>query len=144
MNYLKLQSLTDSTMHWLLQANQQRWGRMVSVRFSSVAQSCLTLCDPVDCSMPGFPVHHLLPELTQAHVHWVGDTIQPSHPLWSPSPPAFSQHQGLFRRVSSPHQVAKVLTSKNCTTQGSRIRWRRLSLASSLQGQRWLLPKGCL
>ena len=59
-----------------------------SVQFSSVAQSCLTLCDPMDCSMPGFPVHQQLPELTQTHVHWVSDVIQPSHPLSSPSPPA--------------------------------------------------------
>ena len=65
------------------------------VQFSSVAQSCLTLCDPMDCSMPGFPVHHQLPELVQTHVHRVGDAIQPSHPLLSPSLPAFnlSQHQ---------------------------------------------------
>ena len=61
----------------------------VSVQFSSVTQSCLTLCDPVDCSMPDLPVHQL-PKLAQAHVHPVGDAIQPSHPLSSPSPPAFS------------------------------------------------------
>ena len=72
------------------------------------------LCDPMDCSTPGFPVHHQLPELTQIHVHWVSDAIQqshPSHPLLSPSPPAFnlSQHQGLFQGVSPSHQVAKVL-----------------------------------
>ena len=80
-------------------------------QFSSVAQSCPTLCDPTDWSMPGFTVHHQLPELTQTHVHWVGDPIQPSHPLSSPSPSAFdlSQHQGLFQWVSSLHQVAKVL-----------------------------------
>ena len=68
------------------------------LQFSSVAQSCLTLCDPMDCSTPGFPVHHQLPKLTQTHVHGVGDAIQPSHPLSSPSPLAFnlSQHQGLF------------------------------------------------
>ena len=62
-------------------------------------------------STPGLPVHHQLPEFTQTHVHWVGDAIQPSHLLSSPSPPAFnlSQHQGLFKWVSSPHQVAKVL-----------------------------------
>ena len=79
-------------------------------QFSSVAQSCPTLCDPMDCSAPGFPVYHQLPELAQSHVHWVGDAIQPSHPL-SPSSPAFilSQHQGLFKWVSSSHQVAKVL-----------------------------------
>ena len=67
-------------------------------QFSSVAQSYLTLCNPMDCSTPGFPVHHQFPELTQTHVHQVRDAIQPSHPLLSPSPPAFnlSQHQGLF------------------------------------------------
>ena len=66
---------------------------------------------PHGCSTPGLPVHHQLPEFTQTHVHWVGDAIQPSHPLSSPSPPALnlSQHQGLFRWVSSSHQVAKVL-----------------------------------
>ena len=80
-------------------------------QFSSVTQSCLTLCDTVGCSMPGFPVHHELPELTHTHVHWVSDTIQPSHPLASPSPPVFnlSHHQGLFQWVSSSHHVAKVL-----------------------------------
>ena len=78
---------------------------------SSVVQSCPTLCDPVDCSMPGLPVHHQLLELTQTHVHRIGDAIQPSHPLLPPSPPAFnlSQHQGLFQWISSLHQVAKVL-----------------------------------
>ena len=81
------------------------------VQFSSVAQSCLTLCDPMHCSTPGLPVYHQLPEFTQIHVHWVGDTIQPSHPLSSPSPPTFnlSQHQDLFKWVSSSHQVSKVL-----------------------------------
>ena len=79
--------------------------------FSSVTQSCLTLCDPVDYSTPGFPVHHQLSEITQTHVNRVGDAIQPSHPLSSPSPPALnlSQHQGLLKSVSSSHQVAKVL-----------------------------------
>ena len=79
--------------------------------FSSAAQSCLTLCNPMDCSTPGFPVHHQLPELIQTHVHRVGDAIQPSHPLSSLSLPAFnlSHHQGLFKWVSSSHQVAKVL-----------------------------------
>ena len=78
-----------------------------SVWFSSVAQSCLALCDPMDCSKPGLPVHHQLPEFTQTHVHWIGDAIQPSHPLSSPFPPTFnlSQHQGLFKWVSSSHQV---------------------------------------
>ena len=66
---------------------------------SSVTQSCLTLCETMDCSTPGFPVHHQLPELSQTHVYRVGNAIQPSHPLSSPSPPAFnlSQHQGLFQ-----------------------------------------------
>ena len=83
----------------------------VPVQFSSVAQSCPTLCSPMNCSMPGFPVYYQLPELAQTHVHWVGHTIQSSHPLSSPFPPAFnlSQHQGLFQWVSSSHQVAKVL-----------------------------------
>ena len=76
----------------------------------SAAEQCPTLCDLIDCSMPGFPVHHQLLELTQTHVHWVGDAIQPSHPLSSPSPTFnHSQHQGLFQWVSSSHQVAKVL-----------------------------------
>ena len=80
-------------------------------QFSSDAQSCPTVCNPMDCSTPGFPVHHQLLELTQTHVHQVGDAIQPSHPLSSPSPPAFnlSVNQGLFKWVSSSHQVAKVL-----------------------------------
>ena len=80
-----------------------------SVQFSSVAQSCLTLCDPMNHSMPGLPVHHQLPEFIQTHVHRIGDAIQPSHPLSSPSPPAPnpSQHQDLFQWVSSLHQVAK-------------------------------------
>ena len=80
-------------------------------QFSSVAQSCPTLCDPMDRSKPGLPVHHQLLEFTQTHVHWVSDAIQPSHPLSSTSPPAFnlSQYQGLFKWVSSSHQMAKVL-----------------------------------
>ena len=82
-----------------------------TVLLSSVAQLCLTLCDPMDCSTPGLPVHHQLLEFTQIHVHRIGDAIQPSHPLSSPSPPTFnlSQHQGLLQWVSSSHQVAKVL-----------------------------------
>ena len=77
-------------------------------QFSSVTQLCLTFCNPMDCSTPGFPVHRQLPELAQTHVHWVGDAIQPSHPLSSPSS-AFnlSQHQGFFQWVSSSHQVAR-------------------------------------
>ena len=82
-----------------------------SVQFSSVAQSCLTLCDPMNCSMPGLPVDQQLPEFTQTHVHLVSDAIQPSHPLSSPSPPAPnpSQHQTLFQWVNSSSEVDKVL-----------------------------------
>ena len=88
-----------------------RFAMCISVQFSSVAQSCLTLCNPMSCSLPGLSVLHQLPELAQTHVHWVGDPIQPSHPLLSSSPPTFnlSHHQGLFKWVSSSHQVAKVL-----------------------------------
>ena len=80
-------------------------------QFSSVAQLCLILCDPMDCRIPGFPVHHQLLEFTQTHVHWVCDAKQPSHPLSSLFPRTFnlSQHQGLFKWLSSSHQVAKVL-----------------------------------
>ena len=82
-----------------------------SVQFSSVAQSCPTLCDPVNRSTPGLLVHHQLPEFTQTHVHRVSDAIQPSHPLSSPSPlaPNPSQPQSLFQWVNSSHEVATVL-----------------------------------
>ena len=82
-----------------------------SVQFTSLAQSCLTLCNPTNSSTPSLPVHHQLPESTQTHVHQVDDAIQPSHPLLSPSLPALNllQHQGLFQWVSSSHEVAKVL-----------------------------------
>ena len=78
---------------------QPRVGSLPSVQFRSVTQSCLTLCNPMNRTMPGLPVHHQLPEFTQTHVHRVSSAIQPSHPLLSPSPPAPSpsQHQGLFQ-----------------------------------------------
>ena len=100
--------------HWspcLLNGWLVRWEIICSVQFSSVAQSCPTLCDPMNCSTPGLPVHHRLPEFTQTHVHQVHDDIQPSHPLSSPSPPAPnpSQHQSLFQWVNSSHEVAKIL-----------------------------------
>ena len=84
-------------------------GRGLSVQFSRSIVS--TLCDPMNRSTPGLPVHHQLPEFNQTHVHRVGDAIQPSHPLLSPSPPAPnpSQHQSLFQWVNSSHEVAKVL-----------------------------------
>ena len=83
----------------------------IKVHFSSVAQSCLILCDPMDYNTPGFPALQQLAKLIQTHVHWVDDAIKLSHPLLSPYPPTLnlSQHQGLFRWVSSSHQVAKVL-----------------------------------
>ena len=84
---------------------------IVYTKFSSVTQSCPTLCDSMNHRTPGLPVHHQLPEFTQTHAHRVGDAIQPSHPLSSPSPPAPnpSQNQGLFQWVNSSHEVAKVL-----------------------------------
>ena len=108
----------DRGAWWVKTIGSQRVGHKWSdlaqnwhIQFCSVTQLCLTLCDPMNRSTPGLPVHHQLPEATQTHVHWVGDAIQPSHPLSSPSPPALnlSQHQGLYTWVSSLHQVAKVL-----------------------------------
>ena len=108
-------------LYWLkwCQAGDPCWGptwsdqwQYKTAQFSSVQSlSRVLLCDPVNRSMPGLPVHHQLPEFTQTHVHRVGDAIQPSHPLSSPSPPALnpSQHQGLFQWVNSSHEVAKVL-----------------------------------
>ena len=89
----------------------KRWTRLKWLQFSSVAQSCPTLCDPMNRSTPGLPVHYHHPEFTQTHIHQVGDAIQPSHPLLSPSPPVPnpSQHQSLFQWVNSSHEVAKVL-----------------------------------
>ena len=89
----------------------QRKAIISRVGFSSVAQSCPTLYNPMDCSTPGFPAHHHLLELPQTHVHWIGDANQPPHFLSSPSPPAFnlSQHQSIFQWAGSSHQVTKVL-----------------------------------
>ena len=109
---LLLQDVFDLTFTLLMLTYQSVFiHQIIIIQFSSIAQLCLTLCDPMNCSRPGLPVHHQLPEFTQTHVHRVGDAIQPSHPLSSPSPPAFnlSQHQGLFQWVSSSHQVAKLL-----------------------------------
>ena len=91
--------------------------------FSQSVQLCPTICDPMNHSTPGLPVHHQLPESTQTHVHRVGDAIQPSHPLSSPSPALnLSQHQGLFKWVSSWHQVAKVLEFQ---LQHQSLQWHR-------------------
>ena len=89
--------LTGGEARWVMAELMDR--QQQQMEFSSVAESCPTLCDPMNCSTPGLPVHHQLPEFTQTLVHRVGDAIQPSHPLLSPSPPALnlSQHQGLFK-----------------------------------------------
>ena len=98
---------TSSLWRICLQANKESSGKAFSLiyyfsrayQFSSVAQLCLSICNPVNCSTPGLPVHHQFPEFTQTHVHRIGDAIQPSHPLSSPSPPAPNpcHHQGLFQ-----------------------------------------------
>ena len=112
-NLLKLclgMQLSYLKIVWFFQVIRLRFFRQdlsntevrTNFQFSSVAQSCPTLCDPMDCCTPGFPVHHQLPELAQTHVHWVSDSIQPSHPLSYPSPPAFSlsKHQGIPKSMS--------------------------------------------
>ena len=122
-----------------------------SIQFSSVhSLGRVRLCNPMDCSMPGLPVHHKLPELTQTHVHWVSDAIHPSHPLLSPSPPALSlsQQQGLFHWVSS-HQVAKVLELQLqhqlhtiCSKSGKLSRGHRTGKGQfSFQSKRKSMPK---
>ena len=101
----KIRNLLSDMMLWI-KIKLAKWFPQEfmpsSVQFSSVAQSCPTLCDPMNRSIPGLPVHHQLPEFTQTHIHWVGDAIQPSHPLSSPFPPAPnpSQHQSLFQWVN--------------------------------------------
>ena len=118
MVYMNLKLELISSARWLRievqgtrRANRVIEWFQILIQFSSVAQSCLTLCDPVNHSTPGLPVYHQLPEFTQIHLHRVSDAIQPSHPLSSPSPPAHnpSQHQSLFQWVNSSHEVAKVL-----------------------------------
>ena len=108
---------------------------VMMIVISSVAYSCPTLCDPMDCSTPGFPEHHQLRELTQTHVHQVCNAIQPSHPLSSPSSPVFnlSQHQGLFQWVGSSHQMPKVLELQHQSFQWiSRVDFLQSWLVSSL------------
>ena len=111
-----------------------------SLQFSSVAQLCPTLCNSMDHSTPGLPLHHHLLEFTQIHVHWVGDAIRPSHPLSSPFPPTFnlSQNQGIFKWVSSSHQVAKVLVPASTSVLSMNIQdWFPLGLTGwiSLQSK---------
>ena len=95
----------------LLNIYKKQEQTFLNAQLSSVAQSCPTLCNLMDCSMPGFPVCHQLLKLAQTHIHQVGDAIQSPHPLSNPSPPALnlSQHQDFFKWVSSSHQMAKVL-----------------------------------
>ena len=111
--YLCCQSIYHYTAYYLSYNHHLALSStaIYTFQFSSVAQSCPTLCDPTNHSTPGLPVHHQLPEFTQTHVHQVGDAIQPSHPLSSPFPtaPNPSQHQSLFQLVNSSHEVAKVL-----------------------------------
>ena len=101
----------------LSKSSLQELIKKTSVQLSSVAQSCLTLCILMDCSMPGLPVHHQLPEFTQTPVRWVGDAMQPSHPLSSPSLPGFNltQHQGFFKWVSSSHQAQSIGVSASAS-----------------------------
>ena len=113
-SWTQLSDQTTTICHvysrWCLESHSPHYINIsVLFQFSSVTQSCPTLCDPVDSSTPGFPVYHQLPELTQTHVHRVGDAIQPSHPLPRSSTFVFSlsQHQDLFQWVDSSHQVVK-------------------------------------
>ena len=102
--------LQNRKLSFLATRNHRPWHICCYYCCWSVAKSCPTHCDPMDCSTPGFPVIHYLLECAQIHVHWVSDAIHPSHPLLPSSPLAFnlSQHQGLFQWVSSSHQVAEV------------------------------------
>ena len=131
------QSTAHRESSWVLDGKKSK-SLFNNFQFSSVAQSCPTLCDPIRCHMPGLPVQHQLLEPTQTHVHWVSDAIQPSHPLSSPSPPAPnpSQHQGLFKWVSSSHQVAKVLEFQ---LQHQTLKWtpRTDLLQDGLVGSPW-------
>ena len=99
------------TNHHFISATTYQGTCYITHQIRSVAQSCPTLCDPMNCSTPGLPVHHQLPEFTLTHVHRVSDAIQPSRPLSSPSHPAPnpSHHQSLFQWVNSSHELAKVL-----------------------------------
>ena len=100
---------------------------MRPVQFSSVAQSCLTLCDPMNCSTPGLPVHHQLPEFTQTHVHRVGDAIQPSHPLSSPSP---APNPLLSRYLMQRRRMSRGQARKSSTTHPQQLRVSVVELAS--------------
>ena len=125
----KIKSVTEQLNNFLLDT---------SVQFSSVAQSCPTLCDPMDYSTPGLPVHHQLPEFTQTPVHWVGDAIQPCHPLLPPSPPAFNlpQDQGLFQWVVSASSGQSIGASASASILPMNIQdWFPLELAGLISLQ---------
>ena len=133
-SFLDAQNICQESQIWRVFTKIYDWqvstwkdAQYNSVQFSSVTQLCLPLCDPVNRSTPGLPVHHQLPEFTQTHVHRVGDAIQPSHPLSSPSLPASnpSQHQGLFQWVNSSHKVAKVIShyENKYTTSTQSLEW---------------------
>ena len=133
-SFLDAQNICQESQIWRVFTKIYDWqvstwkdAQYNSVQFSSVTQLCLPLCDPVNRSMPGLPVHHQLPEFTQTHVHRVCDAIQPSHPLSSPSLPASnpSQHQGLFQWVNSSHKVAKVIShyENKYTTSTQSLEW---------------------
>ena len=111
----------------------------------SSVQSCPTLSDPKNCSTPGLPIHHHLPKLAQTHVHWVGDAIQPSHPLSSPSPPPFnlSQHQGLFQWVSSLH-FNLIASLKNLSPNKSHSEILGIIIISIYEFHKFYLCKGWL
>ena len=124
---------------WLWHAGSL--GRVCGIQFPvvhccSVAKLCPALCDPMNCSMTGFPVLHHLPEFAQTHVHWICDAIQPSHPLFPPSPLALtlSQYQGLFLWVSSSHQVAKVLELQEEARRSNKFILKEISPGCSLEG----------
>ena len=131
-------------VHWISDAIQPSHSLSPSspVQFSSVTQLCLILCNPMDCSTPGLPVHHYLLELAQTHIHWLSDAIWPSHSLLPPSPPVLnlSQHQGLFQWVSCLHQMIKILgVSATASVLPRSIQgWFPLRLTSSIS----LLSKG--
>ena len=105
----RFEEISSSKRYSVGNEDIKRYVASLGIQFSSVAQLCLTLCDPMNRSTSGLPDHHQLPKFTQTHIHWVGDAIQPSHPLSSPSPsaPNPSQNQGLFQWVNSSHEVAK-------------------------------------
>ena len=120
-----------------------------SVQFSSVTQSCQTLCDPMNRSTPGLPAHHPLPEFTQTHVHRVGDAIRPSHPLSSPSPPALnpSQHQGLFRPphfLSHDNFEIRLINNPTMAFRHSGKMKSHMSLTLNLKLEIIMLNKECM